>query len=1109
MGTTTRRRKKKGPVSHVLTKKLIISVEKMKVTELNKWTPVLQSEQTPRLCFEGYVSRIDGQKKRYTAYKTQPLDVRLDSYLFRQANGEVCSLIGELYDPSNSIPLSVKSKLKNGIPKKWQTIAKFWDNMQKHSFYRKHLRSFSSKSECVESLKSSGLLRVSSRGRIIIPSPKYLKGKNVERREIEKAHHLINSQLNVIRNNLDFTPVPKTDGTPKQQVENNFGTINGNKSHHCIMCENLTENPLSKSNFSHKICERSHMQSVQNVESKMKDAHRSSINQRKLLTCKRKLIVAEVQSKMCRSSKYSKNTYEKIENKYYYRCLPHRRKYLLRSTPATRLLQKNNRCTKEPRKTSINTRHNNRIVIPQKKQPEQTKGNLNFLNDRNILQCQDKKITFSCSKRTQEGKGSKEVDLCNEYAVQDSVLETESCSKECRNGNSVNLEKNKRHEALVKLRYKEPCRIFRGIRSDNVLRNCTNRLRKSKQRVCCVDSSDTERPKKDSENSLPTKANRKGLKTFHGTFEDPGSQLSARRSVGNEEPLLYKGHEEINLESTPAGEKGVLAKKVTPQNKSEDISRRERISRNSVTSPLNISKSRQLRLVSNKRQTENRRSTLRNQLKTKVLRRVSDRTRNKSSSTSKSSTAVTPSLKVNADAIENLKEAAIMQGKMVNSASKRRIGNNDRKQPRLSDLQSSTNSESCISSKDTLETQPKKTKRTGPNLSLDPELTDRKASGNVKPLHSKRHEEINVESICAGGLLEKKATSQKISEDTSRKERFSGKSATSTFNSSKCNQSRLVSNEKQTENRRSAIRNRLNEKKLHKVPDRLRKKSLSTCKSSADVTSTTKVNTEDVEHTNEAMTLQENMVNSVSKTKICKNHNRQPKISDLQSPKKTESPIPSKDTLETQPRKTGKSEHNLSLDDIDDILTTGAPRTLKQRKKLRKTIDSYAKSQATCTDLFSDPDYNHLIGDNDPCSSQEWDKDYAEAIEKLVSGKLADQMSLGSTSPAQYLQDFVCDDNQSVRSASPFERTPCDEEFKLRYEHRVLKERNERTRRKSMNMDLLSSFAHRETDASTEADAAYNALIQGKPVPPKLFDLKCKRNNNSSDDSSSECSDEV
>ncbi|XP_049812105.1 uncharacterized protein LOC126259389 isoform X2 [Schistocerca nitens] len=920
MSTAAKQRKKKDPATHVLTKELVISVSKMKVTELNKWTPVLRSEQTPTLCFEGYVSRINGQKRRYTAYKTQPLDVRLGSYLFRQTNGETCSLVGELYDPSNNLPLSVKSKFKNGIPKKWQTIAKFWDNMQKHSFYRKQLRSFSSRFAWVESLKSSGLLRVSSRGRIIIPSPKYLKGKNVERKEVEAAH-LINSQLQLISKNLDFTPVHKTDDiicTPRQPVENNCNTVNGNKSYHCTNCEDPTENPLSKSNFSHKISERGHMQTVQNLGNCMKDTCRSSINQRKLLTCKRKLIVAEVQNKMCRSGKISKKTYEKITNKYHYRCLPHGRKYLLRSTSDARLLRKNNQCKKEPRVTSVNIRDNDRIMIHQRKQPLQTNRKQNVLNKKNnLLHCQGKKNSSNCSKQNQEGKGSKDVGSCTEYAVQNIVLEPEPCFKECRNESAVDVEKNKQCDTLLKLPYKEPCPVVRDISSGNVLKNCANRLRKSKQRICCQDISDTERPKKKSENPPPPKANSKVVKTLLDTSEGSGPGIDGRQSTGDAEELPSKRQEERNLGPVPAADQNLLERKGSLRKASEDISRKDRFSGKCVSSPLNNSKSSHLRLVSNERQTENRRSTVRSQLNEKQLRKVPDKSRKKSISTSKSSPVVASPMKMAAEALEETKEAAATQGKILNNTSKR---------------------------------------------------------------------------------------------------------------------------------------------------------------------------------------------------KICKNDNKQLRISDLQSSDKTEPGVPSKDALETSSRKTEKSEKNkpnLSLDDIDDILTTGAPRTLKQRKKLRKTIDSYAKSQTTCTDLFADPDYNHLIGENDACSSQEWDKDYAEAIERLVNGKLSDQISLGSTSPAQYLQDFVCDDNQSVRSTSPFERTPCDEEFKLRYEHRVLKERNECSRRKSLNMDFLSSFSHRETDASTEADAAYNALIQGKPVSQKLFDLKSNKNNTSSDDSSSECSDEI
>ncbi|XP_049864195.1 uncharacterized protein LOC126365754 isoform X4 [Schistocerca gregaria] len=672
MTTTAKQRKKKDPTTHVLTKELVISVTKMKVTELNKWTPVLRSEQTPTLCFEGYVSRINGQKRRYTAYKTQPLDVRLGSYLFRQTNGETCSLVGELYDPSNNLPLSVKSKFKNGIPKKWQTIAKFWDNMQKHSFYRKQLRSFSSRFAWVESLKSSGLLRVSSRGRIIIPSPKYLKGKNVERKEVEAAH-LINSQLQLISKNLANSKVVKT------------------------------------------------------------------------------------------------------------------------------LLD------------------------------------------------------------TSEGSG----------------------------------------------------------------------------------------------NSRPG--------------------IDGRQSTGDAEELPSKRQEERNLGPVPAADQNLFERKGSLRKASEDISRKDRFSGKCVSSPLNNSKSSHLRLVSNERQSENRRSAVRSQLNEKQLRKVPVKSRKKSISTSKSSPAVASPMKMAAEALEETKEAAATQGKMLNNTSKRKICKNENKQPRISDLQSS----------------------------------DKTEPGVASPM---------------------------------------------------------------------------------------------------------KMAAEALEETKEAAATQGKLLNNTSKRKICKNDNKQPRISGLPSSDKTEPDVPSKDALETSSRKTEKSEKNkpnLSLDDIDDILTTGAPRTLKQRKKLRKTIDSYAKSQTTCTDLFADPDYNHLIGENDACSSQEWDKDYAEAIERLVNGKLSDQISLGSTSPAQYLQDFVCDDNQSVRSTSPFERTPCDEEFKLRYEHRVLKERNECSRRKSLNMDFLSSFSHRETDASTEADAAYNALIQGKPVPQKLFDLKSNKNNTSSDDSSSECSDEI
>ncbi|XP_049961486.1 uncharacterized protein LOC126481631 isoform X2 [Schistocerca serialis cubense] len=919
MSTAAIQRKKKDPATHVLTKELVISVSKMKVTELNKWTPVLRSEQTPTLCFEGYVSRINGQKRRYTAYKTQPLDVRLGSYLFRQTNGETCSLVGELYDPSNNLPLSVKSKFKNGIPKKWQTIAKFWDNMQKHSFYRKQLRSFSSRFAWLESLKSSGLLRVSSRGRIIIPSPKYLKGKNVERKEVEAAH-LINSQLQLISKNLDFTPVHKTDDiicTPRQPVENNCNTVNGNKSYHCTNCEDSTENPLSKSNFSHKISERGHMQTVQNLGNCM-DTRRSSINQRKLLTCKRKLIVAEVQNKMCRSGKISKKTYEKITNKYHYRCLPHGRKYLLRSTSDARLLRKNNQCKKEPRVTSVNIRDNDRIMIHQRKQPLQTKRKQNVLNKKNnLLYCQGKKNSSNCSKQNQEGKGSKEVGSCTEYAVQNIVLEPEPCFKYCRNESAVDVEKNKQCDTLLKLPYKEPCPVVRDIRSGNVLKNCANRLRKSKQRICCQDISDTERPKKKSENPPPPKANSKVVKTLLDTSEGSGPGIDGRQCTGDAEELPSKRQEERNLRPVPAADQN---------------------------------------------------------------------------------------------------------------------------------------------------------------------------------------------------LLERKGSLRKASEDISRKDRFSGKCVSSPLNNSKSSHLRLVSNERQTENRRSAVRSQLNEKQLRKVPDKSRKKSISTSKSSPAVASPMKMAAEALEETKEAAATQGKILNNTSKRKICKNDNKQPRISDLQTSDKTGPGVPSKDALETSSRKTEKSEKNkpnLSLDDIDDILTTGAPRTLKQRKKLRKTIDSYAKSQTTCTDLFADPDYNHLIGENDACSSQEWDKDYAEAIERLVNGKLSDQISLGSTSPAQYLQDFVCDDNQSVRSTSPFERTPCDEEFKLRYEHRVLKERNECSRRKSLNMDFLSSFSQRGTDASTEADAAYNALIHGKPVPQKLFDLKSNKNNTSSDDSSSECSDEI
>ncbi|XP_049864197.1 uncharacterized protein LOC126365754 isoform X5 [Schistocerca gregaria] len=669
MTTTAKQRKKKDPTTHVLTKELVISVTKMKVTELNKWTPVLRSEQTPTLCFEGYVSRINGQKRRYTAYKTQPLDVRLGSYLFRQTNGETCSLVGELYDPSNNLPLSVKSKFKNGIPKKWQTIAKFWDNMQKHSFYRKQLRSFSSRFAWVESLKSSGLLRVSSRGRIIIPSPKYLKGKNVERKEVEAAH-LINSQLQLISKNL---------------------------------------------------------------------------------------------------------------------------------------------------------------------------------------------------------------------------------------------------------------------------------------------------------------ANSKVVKTLLDTSEGSGPGIDGRQSTGDAEELPSKRQEERNLGPVPAADQNLFERKGSLRKASEDISRKDRFSGKCVSSPLNNSKSSHLRLVSNERQSENRRSAVRSQLNEKQLRKVPVKSRKKSISTSKSSPAVASPMKMAAEALEETKEAAATQGKMLNNTSKRKICKNENKQPRISDLQSS----------------------------------DKTEPGVASPM---------------------------------------------------------------------------------------------------------KMAAEALEETKEAAATQGKLLNNTSKRKICKNDNKQPRISGLPSSDKTEPDVPSKDALETSSRKTEKSEKNkpnLSLDDIDDILTTGAPRTLKQRKKLRKTIDSYAKSQTTCTDLFADPDYNHLIGENDACSSQEWDKDYAEAIERLVNGKLSDQISLGSTSPAQYLQDFVCDDNQSVRSTSPFERTPCDEEFKLRYEHRVLKERNECSRRKSLNMDFLSSFSHRETDASTEADAAYNALIQGKPVPQKLFDLKSNKNNTSSDDSSSECSDEI
>ncbi|XP_046997001.1 uncharacterized protein LOC124612698 isoform X3 [Schistocerca americana] len=669
MSTAAKQRKKKDPATHVLTKELVISVNKMKVTELNKWTPVLRSEQTPTLCFEGYVSRINGQKRRYTAYKTQPLDVRLGSYLFRQTNGETCSLVGELYDPSNNLPLSVKSKFKNGIPKKWQTIAKFWDNMQKHSFYRKQLRSFSSRFAWLESLKSSGLLRVSSRGRIIIPSPKYLKGKNVERKEVEAAH-LINSQLQLISKNL---------------------------------------------------------------------------------------------------------------------------------------------------------------------------------------------------------------------------------------------------------------------------------------------------------------ANSKVVKTLLDTSEGSGPGIDGRQCIGDAEELPSKRQEERNLGPVPAADQNLLERKGSLRKASEDISRKDRFSGKCVSSPLNNSKSSHLRLVSNERQTENRRSAVRSQLNEKQLRKVPDKSRKKSISTSKSSPAVVSPMKMAAEALEETKEAAATQGKILNNTSKRKICKNDSKQPRISDLQSSDKTE-------------------------------------------------------------------------------------------------------------------------------------------PGVTSPMKMAGEALEETKEAAATQGKMLNNTSKRKICKNDNKQPRISDLQTSDKTEPGVPSKDALETSSRKTEKSEKNkpnLSLDDIDDILTTGAPRTLKQRKKLRKTIDSYAKSQTTCTDLFADPDYNHLIGENDACSSQEWDKDYAEAIERLVNGKLSDQISLGSTSPAQYLQDFVCDDNQSVRSTSPFERTPCDEEFKLRYEHRVLKGRNECSRRKSLNMDFLSSFSQRGTDASTEADAAYNALIHGKPVPQKLFDLKSNENNTSSDDSSSECSDEI
>ncbi|XP_049961487.1 uncharacterized protein LOC126481631 isoform X3 [Schistocerca serialis cubense] len=669
MSTAAIQRKKKDPATHVLTKELVISVSKMKVTELNKWTPVLRSEQTPTLCFEGYVSRINGQKRRYTAYKTQPLDVRLGSYLFRQTNGETCSLVGELYDPSNNLPLSVKSKFKNGIPKKWQTIAKFWDNMQKHSFYRKQLRSFSSRFAWLESLKSSGLLRVSSRGRIIIPSPKYLKGKNVERKEVEAAH-LINSQLQLISKNL---------------------------------------------------------------------------------------------------------------------------------------------------------------------------------------------------------------------------------------------------------------------------------------------------------------ANSKVVKTLLDTSEGSGPGIDGRQCTGDAEELPSKRQEERNLRPVPAADQNLLERKGSLRKASEDISRKDRFSGKCVSSPLNNSKSSHLRLVSNERQTENRRSAVRSQLNEKQLRKVPDKSRKKSISTSKSSPAVASPMKMAAEALEETKEAAATQGKILNNTSKRKICKNDNKQPRISDLQSSDKTE-------------------------------------------------------------------------------------------------------------------------------------------PGVTSPMKMAGEALEETKEAAATQGKMLNNTSKRKICKNDNKQPRISDLQTSDKTGPGVPSKDALETSSRKTEKSEKNkpnLSLDDIDDILTTGAPRTLKQRKKLRKTIDSYAKSQTTCTDLFADPDYNHLIGENDACSSQEWDKDYAEAIERLVNGKLSDQISLGSTSPAQYLQDFVCDDNQSVRSTSPFERTPCDEEFKLRYEHRVLKERNECSRRKSLNMDFLSSFSQRGTDASTEADAAYNALIHGKPVPQKLFDLKSNKNNTSSDDSSSECSDEI
>ncbi|XP_046996998.1 uncharacterized protein LOC124612698 isoform X1 [Schistocerca americana] len=976
MSTAAKQRKKKDPATHVLTKELVISVNKMKVTELNKWTPVLRSEQTPTLCFEGYVSRINGQKRRYTAYKTQPLDVRLGSYLFRQTNGETCSLVGELYDPSNNLPLSVKSKFKNGIPKKWQTIAKFWDNMQKHSFYRKQLRSFSSRFAWLESLKSSGLLRVSSRGRIIIPSPKYLKGKNVERKEVEAAH-LINSQLQLISKNLDFTPVHKTDDiicTPRQPVENNCNTVNGNKSYHCTNCEDSTENPLSKSNFSHKIGERGHMQTVQNLGNCMKDTRRSSINQRKLLTCKRKLIVAEVQNKMCRSGKISKKTYEKITNKYHYRCLPHGRKYLLRSTSDARLLRKNNQCKKEPRVTSVNIRDNDRIMIHQRKQPLQTKRKQNVLNKKNnLLYCQGKKNSSNCSKQNQEGKGSKEIGSCTEYAVQNIVLEPEPCFKECRNESAVDVEKNKQCNTLLKLPYNEPCPVVRDIRSGNVLKNCANRLRKSKQRICCQDISDTERPKKKSGNPPPPKANSKVVKTLLDTSEGSGPGIDGRQCIGDAEELPSKRQEERNLGPVPAADQNLLERKGSLRKASEDISRKDRFSGKCVSSPLNNSKSSHLRLVSNERQTENRRSAVRSQLNEKQLRKVPDKSRKKSISTSKSSPAVVSPMKMAAEALEETKEAAATQGKILNNTSKRKICKNDSKQPRISDLQSSDKTE-------------------------------------------------------------------------------------------------------------------------------------------PGVTSPMKMAGEALEETKEAAATQGKMLNNTSKRKICKNDNKQPRISDLQTSDKTEPGVPSKDALETSSRKTEKSEKNkpnLSLDDIDDILTTGAPRTLKQRKKLRKTIDSYAKSQTTCTDLFADPDYNHLIGENDACSSQEWDKDYAEAIERLVNGKLSDQISLGSTSPAQYLQDFVCDDNQSVRSTSPFERTPCDEEFKLRYEHRVLKGRNECSRRKSLNMDFLSSFSQRGTDASTEADAAYNALIHGKPVPQKLFDLKSNENNTSSDDSSSECSDEI